>query len=188
MRQFFTTILTADQVVAWLLTYTVHSTLLLGAAWAVSRWLGGRRLRLQETIWRFALAGALVSATAQLALGGLGHAPLAGRWALALTTGPADAAPSMPQPRHTNDLALPAATMVAGQEGPALAAGKADAAAPTVAARTTQASAGEGRLSTPARTSAPAASTRRPEGRSRMPMNTNRVATVIGTDQMRSSL
>src|SRR5258708_20325295 len=73
----------ADQALAWLLTYALHSTLLLAMAWAVTRRLGGRRLRLQETIWRCALLGALVTAPAQLALGRLGHAPIAGRWTLA---------------------------------------------------------------------------------------------------------
>src|SRR6202166_4359542 len=73
----------ADQALAWLLTYALHSTLLLVVAWAVTRRLGGRRLRLQETIWRCALLGALVTAPAQLALGRLGHAPIAGRWTLA---------------------------------------------------------------------------------------------------------
>jgi hypothetical protein len=73
----------ADQALAWLLTYALHSTLLLATAWAATRGLGGRRLRLQETIWRCALLGALVTASAQLAFGQLGHAPIAGRWTLA---------------------------------------------------------------------------------------------------------
>jgi BlaR1 peptidase M56 len=79
----------ADQALAWLLTYALHSTLLLATAWAVTRGLGGRRLRLQETIWRCALLGALVTASAQLAFGQLGHAPIAGRWTLAASGAPA---------------------------------------------------------------------------------------------------
>ncbi len=118
MRQFLTILMTADQVVAWLLTYMVHSTLLLGAAWAVSRWLGGRRLRLQETIWRFALVGALVTATAQLALGGFGHAPLAGRWALALTTGPAEVAGNVRMPRSSGAVEMPGIADLAPATGP----------------------------------------------------------------------
>jgi hypothetical protein len=81
-----------DQALAWLLTYAVHSTLLLALAWAVSRRMGARWLRLQETIWRCALAGALVTATAQLAFGSLGHAPMAGRWTLVSPPAPARAA------------------------------------------------------------------------------------------------
>ena len=79
----------ADQALAWLLTYALHSTLLLGMAWAATRRLGGRRLRLQETIWRCALLGALVTASAQLAFGQLGHAPIAGQWTLAASGAPA---------------------------------------------------------------------------------------------------
>ena len=83
MLHSLTTSRAADQALAWLLTYAVHSTLLLAMAWAVSRGLGGRRLRLQETIWRCALLGALVTASAQLAFGQMGHVPIAGRWILA---------------------------------------------------------------------------------------------------------
>jgi BlaR1 peptidase M56 len=73
----------ADLALAWLLTYALHSTVLLTGAWAVSRRLRGRSLRFQETLWRCALAGALVTASAQLALGSLGLAPLGARWTLA---------------------------------------------------------------------------------------------------------
>ena len=88
MLHSLTTSSAADQALAWLLTYAVHSTLLLTMAWAVSRGLGGRRLRLQETIWRCALLGALVTASAQLAIGQLGHVPVAGRWTLASSGAP----------------------------------------------------------------------------------------------------
>jgi hypothetical protein len=92
MLRSLTTSGAADQALAWLLTYAIHSTLLLAIAWAVSRRMGTRWLRLQETIWRCALAGALVTATAQLAFGSMGHAPIAGRWSLAATPAPAPAA------------------------------------------------------------------------------------------------
>jgi BlaR1 peptidase M56 len=78
----------ADQALAWMLTYALHSTLLLGTAWGVSRRLGGRSLALQETIWRCALVGALVTASAQLALGQLGRAPIGGRWSLVAAAAP----------------------------------------------------------------------------------------------------
>ncbi len=57
-------------VVAWLGTYLVHSTLLLGGAWLVTRALGTPRLR--EVVWRTALAGGLVSASLLMAIGGGG--------------------------------------------------------------------------------------------------------------------
>jgi Zn-dependent protease with chaperone function len=83
----------ADQALAWLLTYALHSTLLLAAAWGVSRWLGGRSLRVQETLWRCALVGALLTASAQLAFAQLGHSPVAGHWTLAdVAALPVDAA------------------------------------------------------------------------------------------------
>lgn len=68
-----------DQVLAWLLTYALHSTLFLGLAWLASKRLANRWARLEEAMWRFALVAALVTATAQLAAG---WEPVAGRWAL----------------------------------------------------------------------------------------------------------
>ncbi len=68
-----------NQAAAWLLTYSLHSTLFLALAWLVSTRLAGRRARLEEAIWRFALVGALVTATVQLAAG---WEPVAGRWTL----------------------------------------------------------------------------------------------------------
>jgi beta-lactamase regulating signal transducer with metallopeptidase domain len=54
-----------DALLAWLLTYLVHSTLLLAAAWAADRagWL--RRPRLAEIVWRIALFGGVLTATLQ---------------------------------------------------------------------------------------------------------------------------
>jgi len=51
---------------AWLATYAVHSTLLLLAAWAVTRLVRGDRAR--EVVWRVALLGGLATATLQTAL------------------------------------------------------------------------------------------------------------------------
>ncbi|HEX6864403.1 MAG TPA: M56 family metallopeptidase, partial [Thermoanaerobaculia bacterium] len=68
-----------DQAAAWLLTYSLHSTLFLGLAWLASKRLAGRWARLEEAMWRFALVAALATATVQLAAG---WEPVAGRWAL----------------------------------------------------------------------------------------------------------
>jgi hypothetical protein len=65
-----------NQAAAWLLTYSLHSTLFLALAWLASNRLAGRRARLEEAMWRFALVGALVTATVQLAAG---WEPVAGR-------------------------------------------------------------------------------------------------------------
>lgn len=52
----------------WAAAYLVHSTLLLLLAWAASRVLRDRRIALQETLWRGALFGALLTATLQVGL------------------------------------------------------------------------------------------------------------------------
>ena len=62
-------------VASWLLTYLIHSTLLLCAAWLFSRALGERLMPLQETLLRVALIGGLLTATAQA---GLGFEPVGG--------------------------------------------------------------------------------------------------------------
>jgi beta-lactamase regulating signal transducer with metallopeptidase domain len=53
---------------AWLATFLLHGTLLLGAAWIAARRLGAPRLR--ELVWRAALVGSLVTASASTAIGG----------------------------------------------------------------------------------------------------------------------
>ncbi len=53
---------------AFLLTYLLHSTLLLGGAWLLSRRFAGRHNRLEEWIWRGALVGGLLTAAFQLSL------------------------------------------------------------------------------------------------------------------------
>ncbi|MDP2530867.1 MAG: M56 family metallopeptidase [Candidatus Palauibacterales bacterium] len=50
-------------VVSWLLTYLLHSTLLLGGTWVLLR-LRPMRPEWEETLWKLATFGALVTATA----------------------------------------------------------------------------------------------------------------------------
>ncbi|MFN8090771.1 MAG: M56 family metallopeptidase [Vicinamibacteria bacterium] len=64
-----------DAAARLLLTYLVHSTALLGAAWAACRLLGERRLALQEALLRAALLGGFATAALQV---GAGVAPLGG--------------------------------------------------------------------------------------------------------------
>jgi hypothetical protein len=65
-------------VLSFLLTYGLHSTLLLGAAA-----LAAARLREQhawrELLWKTALVGSVATATLQLAAG---YTPLGGRWSV----------------------------------------------------------------------------------------------------------
>ena len=60
----------------WLGTYLLHSTVLFGIAWAIDRWRWLRSPALRELLWRAAMLGALVTATAQSA-GVAGRAPMA---------------------------------------------------------------------------------------------------------------
>ena len=85
--------MTPTTISAWLLTYLVHSTVLLGTAWAVSRALDDRRLALQETLLRLALIGGLLTTGLQL---GLDVQPLAGQFQM-ITNGVAEASGSSTQ-------------------------------------------------------------------------------------------
>jgi beta-lactamase regulating signal transducer with metallopeptidase domain len=70
----------AGQAVAWMLTYLLHSTLLLGFAWLASKPLSRWSVAAEEMVWKLALVGALFTASLQLAAG---WQPLAGQWRLA---------------------------------------------------------------------------------------------------------
>jgi beta-lactamase regulating signal transducer with metallopeptidase domain len=85
-------------VIAWMLTYLLHSTLLLGLAWAASKPLSRWSVAAEETVWKLALVGALCTASLQLAAG---WQPLAGRWNLAA-----------PAPVASAPVALPAAAVL----------------------------------------------------------------------------
>lgn len=61
---------------AWLLTYLIHSTLLLTAATIVTRWLSERSAAWGQLVWRGALFGGLLTASLQVAFD---LAPRAGR-------------------------------------------------------------------------------------------------------------
>ncbi len=69
----------AELIGSWLLTYLLHSTLLLGTAWIITH-RGVRSPALRDLIWKTALLGGLVTASVQV---GSGWTPLAGAMALA---------------------------------------------------------------------------------------------------------
>ena len=99
-----------NQASAWLLTYSLHSTLFLCLAWLASKQLAGRRARLEEAMWRFALVAALATATIQLAAG---WEPVAGRWALnapAASSSVEAVSRPMPVPVRSLPIAVPAAS------------------------------------------------------------------------------
>lgn len=66
-----------DTVGLWLITYLLHSTLLLGAAWLLQT----RLPRAGESLWRTALVAGLLTASLQV---GIGVRPLTGTFDLAL--------------------------------------------------------------------------------------------------------
>lgn len=114
----------ANQAGAWLLTYTLHSTLLLSLAWLASRRLSRRSVRLEEVIWRGALVGAVLTASLQLAIGGAGREPLAGRWQIG----------AAPVQREARLEAAPAAAMPAPLSASLAAVAATPEAAPAVPA------------------------------------------------------
>lgn len=102
--------------IAWLLTYLLHGTFLLGLAWLVSKPLARWSVAAEETVWKLALVGALFTASLQLAAGWV---PVSGRWGLADITPPAHrmsvAAPEIlaPVPAPTARLSRPSAPALA---------------------------------------------------------------------------
>lgn len=56
----------ANEPLAWLLTYALHSTLFLGAAWLLSIVLPDRARVVRETTWKAALLGAFLTASFQV--------------------------------------------------------------------------------------------------------------------------
>ena len=90
-----------DTLIRWLLTYLLHSTVLLGGAWLVGRALGGRRLVLQEALLRAALIGGFLTAGLQIGLelrpaaghlGLLAPAPASAPWPAGSSVSPAGSA------------------------------------------------------------------------------------------------
>ncbi|HWA16809.1 MAG TPA: M56 family metallopeptidase, partial [Gemmatimonadales bacterium] len=69
----------AELIGSWLLTYLLHSTLLLGAAWIVTL-RGVRAPALRDLIWKTALVGGVITASVQV---GAGWTPVGGSVSLA---------------------------------------------------------------------------------------------------------
>lgn len=80
--------MTSADLTGWLLTYALHSTVLLLATWMVSRRMQSHRVR--EALWKTALFGGFFTATAQTIIP---QAPLAGRM---VVTAAATVTPKLP--------------------------------------------------------------------------------------------
>lgn len=100
-----------DVAATWLLTYLLHSTLLIAVAWVASRAIAATALAGRETLWRIALVGGLITASLQM---GLGLSPVLGSIRLSVGSGAVEAAAidSAPAPREVSDLAAPVAATV----------------------------------------------------------------------------
>ncbi len=90
------------RMAAWLLTYALHSTVLLcAAALLTARWVRGEAWR--ETLWKAALLGGIATASIQSA--GWMAGDLGGRELFVLRSAPATAEPSAPS--HPSDPSVP---------------------------------------------------------------------------------
>ena len=83
---------TLGAATAWILTYLIHSSVLIGLALVVSRRLGERRLALQEMLIRAAILGAIATSTVQFSAD---IRPYAGRFDIS-GAGARDAGPLPP--------------------------------------------------------------------------------------------
>jgi beta-lactamase regulating signal transducer with metallopeptidase domain len=77
--------MTTATIAAWILTYLIHSTIILVAALALSHLMGNRNLVIQEGVLRTALVGGVLTASLQL---GLAIAPASGVFALDAAVSP----------------------------------------------------------------------------------------------------
>lgn len=72
--------LAAPIIVAWLLTYAIHSTIFLSIVWLLTKWSILQANRLQDLLWKVAVIGGVVTASVQL-VGGV--TPVLGQLTLA---------------------------------------------------------------------------------------------------------
>ena len=74
----------SEIALSWMLTYLLHSTLLLGGAWVAWKLLPDEALAVKETLWRTALLGGIFTASLQV---GLAVEPGLGSWRLGSPAG-----------------------------------------------------------------------------------------------------
>lgn len=116
--------MTAADLTAWLLTYALHSTVLLAAAWLLTRYGVVRAPSALDLVWKAALVGGIVTTTLQL---GAGMRPWGGQLALGRADSPA-ASPAVPVVATASE--LPSRVRVAAAERDAVPRGLAAYAAP----------------------------------------------------------
>ena len=101
--------LPAAAMLSWLLTYAVHSTILLAAA-AVVAWRFADRHEWVDLIWKAALIGPLVTASLQL---DAMTVPIGGRWAVPSVATVSSGQTTAPAPTAVDETPITAATTAA---------------------------------------------------------------------------
>ena len=101
-------------MIAWVVTYVLHSTILVLGAWLLERRWSDRPERM-SAVWKTALVGGLVTATVQT---GLGITPAAGRWELSSEL----ASAGEPEPENLEPVLPAGAEAVAAPAGELVAA------------------------------------------------------------------
>ena len=71
-----TLMLFVPKIVSWLLTYSIHSTILLAAVWMITKMIRHQYPKIHDSLWKAALVGALLTTTFQMLSG---VEPVAGR-------------------------------------------------------------------------------------------------------------
>lgn len=128
---------TVMRAAAWLLTYAMHSTLLLAAAALLARRVRGEAWR--ETLWKAALVGGLLTATAQTQSG---YDPAFGTvWlgravepASSLSVSPAPATPAKPSPAVETEAGTAPGSSSSASTSSSLSAGASTSADPSSSA------------------------------------------------------
>ena len=90
-------------LLSWLLTYFVHSSVLLGLACLLWRWLPATSLPAKEFLLKIGLVGGLLTASLQI---GLGLQPLTATWELPGDSRSASRDVSLPHASATDSVAL----------------------------------------------------------------------------------
>jgi HEAT repeat protein/beta-lactamase regulating signal transducer with metallopeptidase domain len=81
-------------ILSWLLTYAIHSTILLGVTLVIALRFADEHAWL-DLVWKAALLGPLVTASVQV---GSGLIPLGGRWPIGIAAPVAEAGAVLPEP------------------------------------------------------------------------------------------
>lgn len=86
-------------ILSWVLTYALHSTVLILSVWLLCRYVPRLSLATQEVLWKLALGGAVVTSVAQL---GAGVQPPWGHFAMPQALATDTAAPASAVPSGAN--------------------------------------------------------------------------------------